>query len=364
MSILHLIETGGPGGAEQMLLRLAEEYRRRGLSQVVCLRKDGWLAAEVRQRGFPLEIIPLRGLPDPIWLWQLRRLVKVHNVSAVHAHEFAMNVRGALLSKWLGINSVATVHGKGYFGDKLVRRLAYRVASRLTNIVAVSDDIRNHLINKVGMLPGLVSVIANGVDTAHFRFNIENRRKLRAQYGVQDDQLLLGTVGSYYPVKGHCYLIDAMQKLLNINNGIKLVMAGQGPLDKELQIQIHEKCLGTNVQLVGYVEDTSGFLSALDIFVMPSLSEGQPLALLEAAANGRCIVATNVGGIPEIISDHQSGILVSPADSEALANVLAKLICEPELRRNLGNAAMSMVNDNWSIQQSADRYLSLLLPAS
>lgn len=361
--ILHLIETGGPGGAEQVLLRLADEYGRRGFSQMVCLRKEGWLAEEVRRRGLPLEILPLGQLPDLSWLCELWRLTRTYGVTAIHAHEFAMNVRGALLAKWLGIPTVATVHGKGYFGDKWSRRLAYRVTSRLANIVAVSEDIRYHLINLGRISPLRASVIPNGVDTRRFLFNAEKRRVMRAQFGVQEDQLLLGTVGSYYPIKGHRFLIDAMQKLVAIDRNVKLVMAGQGPLEEELRKQINDKALGAHVQIVGYVEDTPGLLSALDIFVMPSLSEGQPLALLEAAANGRCIVATNVGGIPEIIVNGESGVIVPPGDVDALADALAILLIEPESRRALATNAATTVQSGWSIQRTADRYLALLFPS-
>ena len=139
-------------------------------------------------------------------------------------------------------------------------------------------------------------------------------------------------------------------------------MAGQGPLAEELRNQVNDRTLEANVQIVGYVEDTQGLLSALDIFVMPSLSEGQPLVLLEAAANGRCIVATNVGGIPEIIVNGESGVIVSPGDVDALADALARLLIEPEIRRALATNAAIRVQKYWSIQRTADRYLALLFP--
>jgi len=360
--ILHLIETGGPGGAEQMLLRLADEYGRRGILQLVCLRKEGWLADEVRRRCLPLEIIPLGRLPDLAWLNKLGILARTYGVTAIHTHEFAMNVRGAMLAKWLGLPAVATVHGKGYYGDKFARRLAYRLISRLTNIVAVSEDIRTLLINMVGINSHLVSVIPNGVDIDRFSFNAEKRRIMRDQLGVLDNQLLLGTVGSYYPVKGHGFLIEAMQQLLGIHHNIKLVMAGQGPLVEELQKKIILNGLESDAQLIGYIEDTTGLLSALDIFVMPSLSEGQPLALLEAAANGRCIVSTNVGGIPEIVQNGENAILVPAGDTNALVAALSKLIDEPETRSVIANNAESTIKSRWSIQGTAERYLKLLYP--
>ncbi len=173
-----------------MLLRLADEYGKRGFSNLVCLRKEGWLAEEVRRRGLPLAIRPLGRLPDLNWLQELRRLARTYGVTAIHSHEFAMNVRGAMLAKCLGIPSVATVHGKGYYGDKMARRLAYRAASRFTNLVAVSEDIRNNLINLVGIGPHRASVIPNGVDTERFRFDAEKRRIMRARLGVKDSKLL------------------------------------------------------------------------------------------------------------------------------------------------------------------------------
>jgi glycosyltransferase involved in cell wall biosynthesis len=360
--ILHLIETGGPGGAEQMLLRLADEYGRRGVSQMVCLRKEGWLAEEVRRRGLHLVVKSLGRLPDLHWLSELRKLAQEFGVTAIHSHEFAMNVRGAILAKWLKIPSVVTVHGKNYYGDKWSRRLAYRGISRLTNVIAVSKDIRNYLIDVVGIASLRVVVIPNGVDTKHFCFNAEKRNTIRARFDVLDDQLLIGAVGSYYPVKGHRFLIDAMQTLVTIEPDVKLVIAGQGTLSEELKRQVNEMKLTENVQIVGYIEDTPGLLSALDIFVMPSLSEGHPLALLEAAVNGRCIVATHVGGIPEIIVDGESGLLVPPGNAGVLADALGGLLVEPETRQLLAKNAEAMANKNWSIQRSADSYLALLTP--
>ena len=359
--ILHLIETAGPGGAEQMLLRLADEYSRRGIEQTVCLRKDGWLAEEVRHRNLQLIIFPLGYLPDLPWLRQLGRFSRAKGVKAVHAHEFAMNVRGTLLGKWLHMPVVATVHGKSYYTDKWSRRQAYRFASNYSNLIAVSEDIRHNLISVCGLQPHRVVVIPNGIDPERYRFDEMQRRDYRQRFDVHEDQLLLGTVGSYYPVKGHRFLIEAMQRLLTLTPNLKLVMAGQGPLESELQTQIRESGLEHRTKIVGYIKDIPGFLSALDIFVMPSLSEGLPLALLEAAANRRCIVATRVGGIPEIIVHEESGILVPPGNVEALANGLAELL-DPMKRSRLASNAAATVNTKWSIQSTAERYLELLLP--
>jgi len=359
--ILHLIETGGPGGAEQMLLRLAEEYRRRGIEQMVCLRKEGWLAGEVRRRNLPLVISPLGRLPDLAWLRRMRGIALEKGVSGIHAHEFAMNVRGGLLASRLRVPCVATVHGRGYFDQKRSRRLAYRVTSRLAGLVAVSEDIRQQLIAS-GVSPKRVRVLANGVDVGRFAFDPEKRRRVRAGFGFSDHDVLLGSVGSYYPVKGHRYLIDAMKTLVETFSRVRLVLAGQGPLAEDLRKQAAALGLASRVQVTGYVEDTVGLLSALDLFVLPSLSEGQPLALLEAGANGRCIVASRVGGVPEILTDRENALLVEPGSADLLAQALAHLIANRSERERLGTNVERTIRCHWSIRSVADRYLELLLP--
>ncbi len=360
MTILHLIETGGPGGAEQMLLRLADEYAERGFSQLVCLRKEGWLSGEVRRRSLDLEIMPLGTLPDLQWMRKMRALVRRCDVRAIHAHEFAMNVRSGILSRWLDVPAVATVHGKGYVDAKGSRRFAYRATARWTRMVAVSADIRTYLIDSVGVDPQRTIVIANGVDIDRYRFDPAGRREMRDRFKIAEGDLLLGSIGSYYPVKGHRYLIEAMKKVVAAHPGAKLLLVGQGSLEGDLRRQIADGALGQNVQVTGYIENTPALLSALDIFVMPSLSEGLPLALLEAAVAGRCIVASQTGGIPEVIADGQSGLLVPPGDAKALADALIRLASDAELRRALAAKAQAIVTQSWSIHRTADRYLELL----
>jgi glycosyltransferase involved in cell wall biosynthesis len=357
---MHLIETSGPGGAEQMLLRLAEVYRARGIPQMVCLRREGWLAEEVRRRNFKLVIRPLGRLPDLGWLRDMRAVAVVNGVKALHAHEFAMNTRAAMLAKRVGIPVAATVHGKGYYDEKWTRRLALRLACRHAMIVAVSRDIQNHLAHRVGIDGERLAFIPNGVDTQRYRFDAEKRRQFRREYGLGEDQVLLGTLGSYYPVKGHRYLIDAMRLLARSHPNLQLVMAGQGGLEENFRNHIAELNLQANVRIIGYMEDAAGFLSALDIFVMPSISEGLPLALLEAAAAGRCIVASAVGGIPEFLIDRENGFLVPPGDSGALAEILSALVSDPEKRFSLGARATADIESKWSIERTADRYLALL----
>ncbi|MBU5613500.1 glycosyltransferase [Geomonas azotofigens] len=357
--ILHLIETGGPGGAEQMLLRLAAEYSKRGMEQLVCLRKEGWLADEVRRRGFSLEVIPVGSLPDLGWILELVKLTRRYGIRGIHSHEFAMNIRGTLLSKVSCLPCVATVHGKTYYADKPSRRLAYQFVSKYAKLVAVSEDIGDFLVKFVNVSRDRLTVIPNGIDLDTYDFSLEERLAMRQNLGIQEDQFLIGAIGSYYPVKGHRFLLDAMVKVIKKEPRARLVVAGQGPLEKELLRQASNCGIEDKILITGYVDDTPALLSALDIFVMPSLSEGQPLALIEAAANGRCIVATAVGGIPEIITDGVNGILIPPGNVDDLADVLVMLLRDFPVREHLAASAVESAR-RFSVKRAADSYLSLL----
>mgnify|MGYP001313629308 CR=1 FL=1 len=241
-----------------MLLRLADEYARRGASQTICIRKDGWLADEVRRRGIALEIIPVGKTPDLGWFRAVVRLAKLRRVTAIHSHEFAMNVRAGVLAKILRVPVVATVHGKAYYGEKWIRRLAYRFLARTVHLVAVSGDIRNYLIDRLKVRSKDVTVICNGIDIERFRRQPEVRDRTRTRLGVEQHQLLLGAVGSYYPVKGHSFLLDALKEILRIHPNLRLILAGQGPLEEKLRKQVQTGSLGDHVDIAGYVEDITG----------------------------------------------------------------------------------------------------------
>lgn len=358
--ILHLIETGGPGGAEQMLLRLAEKYRCRGLEQVIILRKTGWLETEVKKRGFECRIVPLNRRLDLAWLRQMVRYVRTGGITSIHAHEFTMNFHGAILGLFCNIPVVSTVHGKGYYLDKVVRKLIYAFVSRASNMVAVSEDIRQNLLKNIRFVRKNITLIQNGLDCSEYSRTIGERNLERARLGVRDSDFLVVSVGSYYEVKGHKFLIEAASILLGLGRKVKIVVAGQGPMQTSLFQLATSLGIVSEIELVGYVEDIPSLLSAADCYVMPSLSEGIPLALLEASASGCAIVASDVGGIPEVIKNDVNGLLVLPQDSKQIARAISALMDNEELRCRLGKQARVTIMEDWSLDSAVDAYLRFL----
>jgi len=156
-------------------------------------------------------------------------------------------------------------------------------------------------------------------------------------------------------------LIQAIEELVKRGDTrVRLLLVGQGPLEADLRQSAVEYGLCDRVQILGYSNEVSDLLSAIDIFVLPSLSEGLPLALLEAAAAGRPLIATEVGGVPEIVDDGVNGLLVPPRDPKSLANAVQSLSHDPERRIKMGEAARKKVEANWSMTSVADAYLTLL----
>lgn len=358
--ILHAIETDGPGGAEQMLMRLALEYQRRGTRQLACLLKDGWLADRLRDAGIEVHVEPLRRARDLGWVPRMLRFVRRRQVSAIHSHEFTSSVYMAAVARAAVVPMVATFHGRGFFGGSAVRRAAVRGVSRFASVTAVSNDVRDFLVGEVGVRSDRVTVVRNGVDTDHFSGDVPRGRAFREAHGIGPDDLCVGALGSYYPVKGHRFLVEAMAAVVRVHPAARLLIAGQGELEQALRDQAAGLGLARAVSIIGYQEDPRALLSALDLYVMPSLSEGLPLALLEAASSGCPIVASRVGGIPEVVVDGHSGRLVPPGDPASLSAAITELLGDAPARRSFAANATALVRAHWSLRSAASAYLRLL----
>jgi glycosyltransferase involved in cell wall biosynthesis len=356
---MQMIETGGPGGAENVLIRLSTHLMRRQSTVVACLLKDGWLAQQLRDRGIDVAVLPTRAGWDWSWPRRAMQLVRRYGIDALHAHEFTMNVYGAILGRLCGIPCVATVHGAGYYADKLRRRLAYRAASRVARFVAVSAGIKRYLESEVGMHAERVEIIYNGIDTAEYAGSDETRERLRAQLGLGSGDVAVGAIGSLYAVKGHVHLVRAAPYVLARHANVKFFIAGRGDLADSLQREIGNLDLGSRFELLGFRADVKELLQALDIYVMPSHAEGLPLSLLEAMAAGKPVVASRVGGIPEVVEDGRSGVLVEPRAEQSLAQAITQLIDDPARRAAYAERASSLVASRFDIEEMTTRYLAL-----
>jgi glycosyltransferase involved in cell wall biosynthesis/predicted ATP-grasp superfamily ATP-dependent carboligase len=353
--VLQLIETGGPGGAERVLVSLAAALQDApGYRSSAALLEEGWAAAELRARGLPYRCFRLKRALDPGLVLALAAHLRRNQVDLVHAHEFTMNVYGTMAARLAGVPAIATIHGRGYYAEAARRMAALRLAARAgAMFVAVSSDIQRFLTAEVGL--GAVRLVPNGIDVE--RPAAGDRARGRLAIGVGPGEPLIGTIGNLYPVKGHRVLLEAAARL---SPAVHVAIAGRGEEEAELRRRALELGIGDRLHLLGYRTDTADLLAAFDIYALPSFSEGQSLALMEAMAAGLPIAATRVGGNPEVLGrDGESGIYVPPGDPVALAAALARLLGEPETARRLGAAAQARARSELSLAVMVGRYRAL-----
>lgn len=325
MSVLYLSTSSGPGGAERVISNLASSLDPDRYRAILCLFRPGWIQERSEGRGVRTYVIPTHGMTDWRWALQFKRLLRQERVDLIHAHEFDANVQGAFVAALSGIPLVATVHGKNYFWEKLRRRLAYRWVSRRATMVAVSQNLKEFIIEKVGISPDRLRVVYNGVDALPYCEEADVNQ-FRRELGLPENDQIVGVVGNLYPVKGHQYLIEGIPAVLQKCPNTSFVFAGRGQLETELKEQVQRLGLDKRVHFLGLRQDIPRILALLDVFVLPSLSEGLSMAILEAMIAGKPVVATQVGGNPELVLDGETGFLVPPRDSQALASSLVTLL--------------------------------------
>ena len=356
LSIAMMIESVNLGGAEMVVLQLAQELKSRGhtVHGVVPAGREGWLTEELRANGFGCHGYDLRRPID--WSFPPRLASQLHEmgVDVIHSHEFVMAVYGAAAAHRLGLRHVVTMHGNQGMTEKFQRRVALRWAFRNSDhVVAVSNDTRRHLVSSLGVRKDAIDVIHNGIPERPGQ-----RAETRQQLGVSDSEVLMLSVGNLIPRKGHALLLQSLTLLAShgVNTPWRLVIAGAGPEQAALEAQIAALGLGDRVQLLGRRTDVPDLQAAADVFVLPSLWEGLPLAILEAFFAGNAVVATNMSGIPEAIDDGTHGVLVPPGDVPALAAGLAAVLRDPAYRNRLGAAGRERAHRQFTIGVMTSAY--------
>jgi glycosyltransferase involved in cell wall biosynthesis len=349
-----------------MVFRLSEELRRKGHTVIPVGPANGvgWLGDLFRGAGFKPEVFQLKRPLDPGCVSGLMTLFREHNIDAVHSHEFTMAVYGAAAARLMNLPHVITMHGGFYVGKALRRRIALRWAMRQSDsTVMVSRATQRQYCTELGVGESRFTVIPNGVPTAK-----GDARGVRAEFGIDDGDCVLLAVGTLERHKGHRVLLEALHKLGSREVAVpwKLIIAGGrgGDQHQSLLEYIREKDLGDHVRIVLNRNDIADLLAMTDVFVMPSLWEGLPMALLEAMVAGKAVVASAIAGMPEAIVDQREGLLVPAGDADALADALASLLTDPGRRALLGQLAGERARREFTLAVMAERYQALYAEAA
>ena len=357
MKVAHLIETDGPGGAERMLASLANELQCVGHPGIafVPARRERWLEAELAGFGVPIEYVTLDRPFSRRFAHELAAAFRRHRVTLAHSHEFTMAFYGAWAARLAGIPHVITMHGSRYYAERWRRRLALRWAiGRSAAVTAVSHTLADALRRDLWLGGRAVDVVPNGI-----RPQSPAKDGVRAELGLAAGDRLLLAVGNLYPVKGHRDLVAAIGRIAARLPGVHLAIAGRGDLAETLMQDARAQRFENRLHLLGLRGDVADLLASADAFVLPSRSEGLPLALLEAMFAGLPIVATRVGEVPDALADGGAGLLVQPGRPEELAGAIERILTDADLARTLGARARERAAAQFDIATMAGRYQAL-----
>lgn len=355
LGIVHVVDSLELGGLERVVTDLAIEQAGAGHRVVVfTIAGGGSFEADLKAAGVAVVVGDKRHAFDTGVLRALRRAVTACDADIVHTHNFVPNYYAALALAWPSARRPVLVNTCHNMGSRLSnRRLRwlYRLSlARTARVAMVGQQVHDHLVGSGIVAPHRGEVVLNGIPTRRYAAGPNARAAARATLGMPPEALLIGSVGRLVALKNHRLLLELMPALAADWPAVQLVLLGDGPLRAELESLADSLGIGDRVHLLGARDDVAQLLPALDIFALPSLTEGLSIALLEACAAGLTIVATTVGGNPEIVSDGRTGRLVPPSDIDAMRIALAELLDDPASRTRLGAAARDWVRENGSIE--------------
>jgi len=352
LTIVQAIETSGPGGAEQVLLRLCCRLRDRGHRVVPLLLRRGWLADRLTAEGFDVAVLPLHGALDRGYARGLREFLADRGAELLHSHEITFAAYGRAATSSIGIAHVATAHGRNFargWKRSCFGALFLRGGARF-RLVAVSDDLAGEIAKRFLLDTGRITVVENGVELP---------AATPPSPRAAGEPLRLVAVGNLYPVKNHGVLIRAAAHLRDAGVPVELDILGRGAEEAALRALASELTVTDRVRLQGFRSDVADFLGRAHAFASSSQSEAMPLSFLEAMGHGLPVVASRVGGVPSLVEDEVHGLLFESGDAHGAASRIARLAQDEALRRRLGSAAALRARERFGADAMIGRYETL-----
>lgn len=362
--ILHIIGGGEVGGAEQHVLSLLKGLNWSRFSPHLACLTHGPFAALARETNIPTRTFPMRYPLDLFPLPGLLRWAQHEGIHLIHTHGSRANLLGRLGAKWLELPCLTTVHSSlaHDYLSPWSARLALGLDRLTLPLTAGIITVSEHLAQEVALRGGQnIEIIYNGQSPLSFNDPLCSRRQFRKEWKIPADALVIGSIGRLHPTKGQTYLIKAATQLRLKFPKLHLLLIGDGPLRHDLESELNHNPIPYT--LTGYLPHAYKALPAMDLFVLPSVSEGMGLVLLEAMKAGVPIVASSVGGIPEVVRAGKDGLLVSPGDVTGFAKACASIIEDPNLAKSLvlsGHDRWPMFSIESMVNETEQVYTRLL----
>jgi len=350
------------GGLQQVVVNICRAMDKDLFDvSVLCLRHLGSFVPEVEALGIKVILIPQKETTDYLSFLQVASILREEKTEVIHTHNtqpFVDGTLGALLS---GVKTIVhTDHARNFpdkkrymFAEWLMSKFAYKV-------IGVSDHTSKNLMHYEKISPGKIMTIPNGIDGSRFSITLDKQKK-RKELGIMADGPVLGLGVRLTEQKGITHLLDAMKMVVSHYPDTTLVIAGDGPLEEELKQKAGRLGIDKNVRFIGPRLDIPELLNLFDLYVLPSLWEGLPMVLLEAMAAGCPIVCTDVGGASTAVTHEVNGLLVKPADPDALSSAILSLLSDEEKRKRFAQNGIKRFQGSFSADIMTRKYEQIYL---
>jgi glycosyltransferase involved in cell wall biosynthesis len=380
LKVMQIILNLERAGAQEVVRTLSEYLMADHCVPIVCTFEDGPVRRDLEALGIEVEVLGPRRYGILALPWFIADMVHIRRKMTQLVKEYEIDVVQTHLLKTLDFLVLTlrygtdlhvvlwTIHNVDFLPmtahwllkpKRLVHRLLYRLAAGIVSgLIAVSDEVRESIIRQIGPIQNKIITIPNGVDFRRYERSVD-REAIRRQLGIRPDSLLIVTVGRLTTQKGHRYLITAAATVASRYPDAHFLFIGEGELKETLQAQAEALGISEHIHFLGIRNDVPDVLAVADLFVLSSLWEGLSIALLEAMASSKPIVATAVSGTTQVMTHGETGLMVPPRDSRALADAIIQLLSDRAQARAIGQAAKQHIEVHYSAQRQADEHLAL-----
>ncbi len=359
--ILMMIDSLKIGGAEVLLKDLARGLTEASYDVAVAYSTPGPLIPDFEALDVSLTHLPRLARIDPLLLRKACVVMRDYQPHILHTHLFKSDLHGRLAGALCRVPVIiSTLHNEDAWAqNKIFGRIYGATARHADHLIAVSEAVRQYHIRYSCICPDSITTIPNGVDTEKFAPDPAARAALRAELRIPLDVPLVGIVGRLLPQKDHGTFLAAAQGIYAIFPKARFLIVGDGALREALEVKARQLGLGDAVMFSGIRRDIPRVMAALDVLVFSSLWEGLPVALLEGMAAALPVVSTAVGGVPGVMIDGETGLLVPPSSPEALAAACVKVLQDAQMAASISAAARHLVEERYSIQSMIQKTIDL-----
>ena len=364
MKVLHMISGGDSGGAKTHVFALLDALKKKADVKIVCFT-EGVFYREILERDINTELLLQKNRFDLSVVGRLVEMVRQEQYDVIHAHGARANFIAWQLKRHVDTPVVTTVHSDYLMDfDGVYKKLLYTAVNKhalkkMDYYIAVSSEFKRMLIRR-GFTPNKIYTVYNGMDYSG-PCEFVSKESFAARCGISYDpeKVYIGIIGRFDKVKNHAMFLRAAKQVLAQRDDVEFVLAGEGPLENNLKNYCKENGIADKVHFVGFIKDIYSFIHFIDINTLTSFSESFPYVLLEGAKMSKPTVCSAVGGIPDLILEGETGMLVPSDDDETLSRKLLELIDQPQLREELGKNLHELAVSHFSNKHLAETHMQL-----